>query len=785
MLTDLRHLARSLRRSPASAAAAVITLSLTLGAGASVFALVDAVLLTPPPFADPESLVLLGEVPLAEPPSAPPRTVTYATFEAWRASGSSLAALEAFDGTNVTLTGVGAAERLSATVVTPGLLPLLGVQPARGRPFSAADIAQPVTIVAHDFWQRTLGGDANVIGRSITLGGRPYTIIAVLPERFSFALDRADLWLPLPITPAQAAQSGFRVRVMARLASAGPAALSQALDPVSRANLPSSRVVATPVTMATTRGASGTLRLLLAGAALTVLMAIANLAALLIVRGIDRQRELAVRRALGARVSDIVRELLLESHLLVAAGAAGGIVIAIWMTPLAARLALETFGPIALRDVAISWRVIGALTIVAFICAALCGLAPALSASRTRGVDVLRRGVTSAPRELAMRRLFVTAQIALAFVLLASLTLIGRSLDRVLNVAPGFSPDDVLTMAVSTPPARYPADADVAQFYTRMRAALGERLGKDAVGVIDELPLTQDRGRTQVAAQPGGVTHEAVLRTIDPGYFGVMRIAIVAGRAFDDRDDRSAPPRVVISESLAARLFPSQEVVGRDLWVGVSRTPASIIGIVRDVKFRAFDEGTIPGMYVAAAQAPSRSSRIVVRAPLADSDVLAIVRQEVGRLDPDLPVYGATPMRDIAATSPGVPARRVLAATFTAFAVLAVVLGALGLFGVIAHDVARRRSELGLRFALGAAPLRVFLGTLRQALRLLIAGLAIGVLLSIWTSRALREFLFDVGPYDPITFIGVAVLLVVVGLSAVLPAARRAARVDPMQVLRE
>jgi predicted permease len=437
------------------------------------------------------------------------------------------------------------------------------------------------------------------------------------------------------------------------------------------------------------------------------------------------------------------------------------------------------------RDVGINWRVIGMVTSVAFVCAALCGLAPALAAARARSVDVLRRGVTSAPKELALRRAFVTAQIALAFVLLASLTLIGRSLGGVLNVEPGFDPDGVLTMAVSTPPARYPTDADVAQFYTRVQTVLRERLGAGAVGVVDELPLTQDRGRAQLATQPGGVMHEAVLRTATPGYFDVMRIAIVAGRAFEDRDDRTAPPRVVISESLARRLFPSQEAVGRDLWFGASRTPASIIGVVGDVKFGALDAGTIPGVYVAAVQVPSRSSRIVVRAPVPDSDVLAIARQEVGRLDPDLPVYGPQPMRAIVEVSPGVPARRVLAATFTAFAVLAVVLGALGLFGVIAHDVARRRTELALRFALGAAPRRVLLATLRQAGGLLVAGLAIGVLLSAWTSTALREFLFEVGPYDPLTFAGVALLILIIGLAAVFPAARRAARVDPAQLLRE
>src|SRR5919108_1224202 len=444
MLADLRHLARSLRRAPASAAAAVITLALTLGAGTSIFALVDAVLLTPPPFADPDRLVLVGEVPREEASAAAPRPVTYATFEAWATRGAALGQLEAFDGTNLTLTGVGAAQRLSATVVTPGLLPLLGVHPARGRTFTADDIAQPVAIVSDSFWQTMLGGDLNVVGRSIVLGGRPFTVVGVLPEQFSF-LDQSDVWLPLPITTTQAAQTGFRVLVMARLA-APTVNITQALDAVSRAKQPPSRVVARPVSLAAAGRASATLTLLLAGAALTVVMAIANLAALLIVRGIDRQGELSVRRALGARTSDIVRELLLESHVLVVAGTVGGILVAQSMTPAAARLAADMFGAAVVRDVAVSWRVLGVLTLVALVCAATCGLVPALSAARTRGVEVLRRGTTTAPKELAVRRAFVTAQIAVAFVLIASMTLIGRSLNSVLRVEPGFDANGVFTM---------------------------------------------------------------------------------------------------------------------------------------------------------------------------------------------------------------------------------------------------------------------------------------------------------------------------------------------------
>src|SRR2546427_397502 len=307
MRLDLLHLSRSMRRSPASAAAAVLTLSLTVGAGASIFAVVDAVLLTPPPFTNPEALVTVGETPIDQ-PTAAPRAAGYATFEAWRERAGSLAALEAMDGTNLTLTELGAAERVSASDVTPGFLPLLGVPAVRGRMFDLDDVGQPVVVISYAFWRGKLAADPGVIGRRVVLGGVAHTIVGVLPDRFFFALNRCDIWRPLPVTPAQAARTGYRVGVMARLASnASPSDLAAALDDVSRTSLPPARVVATPVATAIAGDSRRTLGLFAAAAALAALIAFANVAGLLIVRSIDRRRELAVRCALGASRSEIAR----------------------------------------------------------------------------------------------------------------------------------------------------------------------------------------------------------------------------------------------------------------------------------------------------------------------------------------------------------------------------------------------------------------------------------------------------------------------------------------------
>jgi putative ABC transport system permease protein len=787
MLIDLRHLLRTLRRSPASAAAAVLTLSLTLGAGASIFAVVDAVLLTPPPFADPQALVTLGEILPGEPASAP-RSVTFATFEAWRERAGSLAAMEASDGTHLTLTELGAAERVHVTDVTPGFLPLLGVAPARGRMFEANDLSQAVVILTHAFWRAKLAADPAAIGRSIVLGGRAHTIVGVMPEQFVYPLDEVDVWRPLPLPPADpAARAGYRVGVMARLArNVSPRDLTAALDDVSRRSSPPAHVVAMGLDARIARGSTRTLGLLAGAAALAVLIAFANVAGLLLVRSIDRRRELAVRTALGARPFEIARQLVLEAETLVAIGIAGGVLLALWLTPVVGRLALEPFGDLANREVAVSWRVIAVSALIAAACAGLCGLLPAFVASRGNVVDVLSRGVTPAPREIGVRRVFVTAVVALACVLLVSLSLVGRSLRNVLNVSPGFDARGVLTLSLLLPDAKYPSPERVASFQSALHSALEARLGPRTVSVINELPLTHDRGRRVVRVRPTDARREAVLREAGTGYFDVMRIPIVAGRAFDARDNAAAPPRVVVGESLAESLFAREPAIGRQIVLGGGRfaVTAEVIGVVGDVKHRALDEAPWSTVYLSTGQAPSRNVILVARGQRPDADVVAAVREEVARLDRDVPVHGVRSMQDVVAASPGVSARRVLTATFMGFALLAIVLAGIGLFGVVAHDVASRRAELALRIALGANPMRILMRTLGQGAWMVGAGLVVGSVLSIWAARALGSMVFGTGRFDPVNVALAAAVLMVVGAVAVLPAARRAARTDPLSALR-
>jgi len=781
MRLDLLHLLRSVRRSPISAGAAVLTLSLTLGASAAIFAVVDAVLLTPPPFANPESVVLVGETPIAE-PTAAPRAVPYATFIAWRDRAGSMAAVEAFDGTNLTLTGLGAAERLNALDVTPGYLSLLGARPVLGRLFDAADVGRPVVIVSGAFWRNRLAADPAAIGREIVLGAQTHTIVGVLPDRFAFSAPPA-LWRPIPLAPAEAARTGYRVFAIARLATnSTPQNLAAALDDVSRMQVPAARASATRAADVIIGEAARPLTLLAGAAVLALLIAFANLAGLLLVRSIDRRRELAVRSALGAGSSEIARQLMLEALLLVTLGLLGGVALSLWLTPVAGQLTAAQFRAVAIGDVIVSWRVIGVVAIVAYACAVGCVSIPALTATRRTIVDVLRRGTTPSSRDTSMRRVLVAVEVALAFVLLVSMALVGRTLFNVLAVNPGFDPRGVVALSVALPRANYPTDERVAAFYASLQRALTERLGQGRGSVIDEMPLTHDRGRRPVGLRENELGREAVVRAAGPGYFEVMRIPIVSGRSFSDRDDGSAPPRAVISESLSRRLFEGQRPLGRQIRLGAQTI--EVVGVVGDVKHRALDDAPLPTVYVPALQVPSRGSIIVVRSDRAVADVAAVVRTLVGRLDGSLPVYGVTAMHDVVNRSPGVPQRRLLATVFTAFALLAVCLSAIGLFGVAAHDVASRRLELAVRVAFGADRRHLLGATLARGAVMVGSGLAVGGVLSIWAARALGEIITTAGRADVVSVVVAATVLIAAGASAVLPAALRAARTDPLLAIR-
>jgi predicted permease len=424
------------------------------------------------------------------------------------------------------------------------------------------------------------------------------------------------------------------------------------------------------------------------------------------------------------------------------------------------------------------------MALAAALCACIGALLPAVAAGRGNVSDVLRRTSTPLPRERLLRRLFVAGEVTLAFVLLVSVVLFGQSLAQMLRANPGFDARGMLTMQVSLPLAVYSTPERVGAFYSSLQRGLEDRFGERMVSIVDELPLTGDRGRRLVRASATDPGREAVLRTASPGYFDVMRIPLVRGRTFDDGDTRLALPRVVISASLAEQLFSFADPIGQRVHLAGAPQPAEIIGVVGDVRHRAVDEPTLPTLYVSALQEPSNSSIVVVRSNGPDADVAAAVRQAVAQLDSNVPVYGIRPMSEVVSGSPGLPARRVLTATFTGFAILAVVLAAIGLFGVVAHDVASRKVELALRVALGADRMRIMRATFGQGATIVVPALALGGLLSVWAARMLMGVGFAVNRLDALSIAAPAALLIVTALTAMFPAARRAARTDPLLALR-
>jgi putative ABC transport system permease protein len=780
MLSDLRSTWRALQRAPLSAVAAIGTLALALGVGTTLFALFDRAVLSPALFDDIDKLALIGEVPAAA-PSAAPRPLSADTFRAWRTTASHLARFEGYDPTNRTMTGAGHPARVSVTAATPGFLPMLGITPQIGRSFNEQDAT--TAIVSHAYWRTTLAGDPEVLGTTLTLNGVPFTIIGVLPESFTFALNHSELWIPLAMDAADATP----IRVIARLATGtSGAALTTGLEQAADARARGFVIAAVPLRTALHTSAHTALPLLLAAALLCVLLTTINVANLLLLRGMDRAQEYAVRTALGASRLALARHAWIEAALVVSTGALGGALLAIWLTPVASYLAESQLGA-ATPVATIGWRALGALAGMTFVCVAAAALAPTAAALRWRQSQTITRdSISASSSEVRVRRGFIAVEVTLAFVLLTGLALVGGSLQRLTAVDPGFARNSRMTAQLSLPAVAYPDARSVREFYDTLHHELTTRLGENQVALVDELPLTGDRGRSQFTANVNTATVDAVTRAVGPNYFEVIGIALSRGRGFTPLDTHNAPPRIVVSRSFALNMFGDDDVVGRR--VGRDGTPASleIIGVVSDVKHRSLDERDIPTVYFSASQQPSRSMHLVVRdgRSLRALEAIDIIRAEVARRDAALPLYAVRSLEEVVTASPGVPLRRIVSASFSAFAVLSLTIATVGVFAAIGHDVRRRRREIALRFALGAHPARMRRDVIAAALALLTPGLVLGVLMSIALARSLQPILFGVTPVDVASLLFVGIVLTASTLLASAVPARQAGQSDPAQLLR-
>ena len=815
---DVRYAARGLRRAPIFAFAVIATLALTIGATTAVFTVVNAVLLRALPYRDPGRLLLLQEgFPQMMFGFSPP---DYVAFEA---RAGFLESIAAYRNREYELSGVEPPERVTVTRASATLFDTLGVRPAVGRPFTREDdeAGRLVAVLSDALWARTFGRDPAAIGRSVLLDRQPYTIVGIMPRGFTFpqrgpTLNNvpADVYVPIAFTAAERVGFGsmYNNSVIARLkpgvtpaqADADTRALvrsnARELYPADLKGLAEAiGASARPLTDEVTGRSRTLLWVALAAVGFVLLIACADIASLMLARAMGREREIAVRSALGAGRGRLIRQLLAESAVLAVAGSILGLVLAVWLSRALVALAPPTLP--RLDEIGLDGRILLFTAALTVVTALLCGILPALELSRPRG-EALKEGARVSAGQ-SERRIFgalVAAQLAIAVVLLVGGGLLLRSFSRLMAVDPGFRAERVLTLATSLPAQAYRDAASVRGFYTRLVDDVSQVPGVNAVGASTELPLSvsERRGFTLERESPATreLSHAVAHECVTGRYFEAVGIPLKRGRYFTAWDAQQSEPVAIINETFARRFWGTADPVGQRMaWGG----PAShgpwmrIVGVVGDVKQGALNTETVPHTYTPWLQvsdammadnivAMMRSLRIAVRGEMGPAALAGTVRARIRAIDPALPVASVQTMNEIVSRSAAVP--RFNALLVSLFAALALLLAAIGVGGMLATSISRRLPELGVRMALGAQRRTLAAMVIRHGMLLAAVGLAVGLPSAWLLSRVLASLLFEISPRDPITFATVAAVLSVVALVACAIPAWRVTRVDPITVLR-
>jgi len=792
LLSDVRYVTRTTARQPLFSALVVVTLACGIGATTAVYTLVDAVLLRPLPFADADRLVVgYGSFPLNDSSSvSPPDYLDYRdrvdAFEALAAIGSGVG--------EASVGGEGSPEVVPARTASHQIFDVLGVTPARGRAFTAEEavVGGPhVVVISDGLWKRRFGGAPDVIGRELLIDEEPATVIGVLPEGFEL-LAPVDIWAPLPFGGEDMSVRRFHfLRVIGKLrAGVDGSAAQAAVDAVAgdlEAAYPDSNTDWTmrlvPLRQVVVGDVQQPLLLLLAAVGAVLLIACCNVAILLLARAARRAPEISMRHALGASDGRIVRLLLTESLLLALAGGALGVLLAYRGVDLL--VALSATALPRLKDVSVDGSVLLFCLAVTVGTGLLFGLAPALRAARGDADGALRagRGCIS-PGGRRLRGALVSGQVALSFALLVGAGLLVRSFDAMTQVEPGYTVDGIATASIDLPTARYDTPERRRAFFDDLFARLTAMPAIDAVGGVNVVPQTGG-GDTFAypegsPPEPGSQGFNAQVRTVTPGYFSAIGIPLLHGRAFtaSDAGERQV---VILDEPFASTIFPDGDAVGRTIVVDFGEpTPVEVVGVVGGVLHWDPTLGRYGTMYFPFRRGSSLA--VVLRAAGDPTPAIAGLRTALAELDPMLPLANVTTMADLVAGSVAAP--RFRARLMGAFAVAALVLAVAGLYGVLAFFVAERRRDIGVRLALGAGAGEVVRLVVGQGLRLVAFGLAVGVPAAAGVSWMVRGMLFGVAPADPLSFLGVAGVLVLVALLACLWPARRATRVDPLEVMR-
>ncbi|HKG91684.1 MAG TPA: ABC transporter permease [Gemmatimonadaceae bacterium] len=796
----MRYALRSLLKAPAFTAVAVATLALGIGATSTVFSVVNGVLLKPLPYPESERLVLLLENNQKKGwdqfALSPPNFVDF------RAQNRSFEGLSAWSTTSYNLTGTGEPERLPGAQVSEGFFDVLKLTPALGRSFAPNEFSpgnHRVAVLGYGLWQRRFAGARDVLGKPITLNGESYTVVGVMPQGIAFPDRETTLWTPLVLDAQAMSSRGAHWLVgVARLkpdvtldrASAEMKEIAARLEkqyPGSNTGWGAAAWSLLELSVGDVRPA---LVVLFGVVGLVLLIACANVASLMLARGAARRREVAIRSAIGASASQIVWQLLAESLMLGLMGGALGLVIAVWGVDL-----LHTVRPDGLPrvdSIEIDGRVMAFTMLVSVVTGLAFGLLPALQLARPNLTGTLReeggRGATLGRAGQRVRGALVVGEVALSLVLLVGAGLMAKSFLRLRDVSPGFAPDRLLTAAIELPDAKYDSGYKRTDFARQAMERIGGLAGVRATAVVSPLPMGGDdrilafviEGRPPLAA---GETPSAMHAYVSASYFGAMRIPLVKGREFNDQDRRGAPRVVLVSETFAKKFFPGADPIGQQLRIGNTEgVPRAIVGVVGDVKHYSLRDESQAAMYEPYAQASPSNFTLVVRASGRPEELTAAVRREVRAIDADLPLTKMRTMDQVLAGS--VAAQRFNAALLAGFAGLALLLAAIGLYGVVSYTVAQQTHEFGIRMALGAERRHVMRQVMGRAMQLAGAGVAAGLVGALLLTRLLTKMLYGVSATDPTTFVGLALVLTSIALLASWMPARRATRVDPVVALR-
>ena len=811
MFKELRYAARALLKRPGFSLVAVLTLALGIGANTAIFSVVNATLLRPLPFKDPERVVMIwGFLPkLAKTADTLPNSS--GNFLKLKAAAQSFENLAAFRSWSWQLTGAGEPELLRGARVSAGFFEAVGAGPILGRTFTPEeDVANhaPVAIISHGVWQRHFAGDQNVVGKTITLTGQNAMVIGVMPEGFhfpgganmipglQFALQN-DVWMPIAFTEEEQDRHGnLNLAVIGRLKPGVPPAQGEVELNGIQKELPLGTIGFTLNAVPLHQQMVGAIRkplfVLLATVALVLLIACANIANLLLARATARQKEIAIRAALGAGRRRIIGQLLTESLVLSLTGGAIGLLLAIWGNSLLVSLIPREVPRV--NDVNVDARILLFTLAISIGTGLIFGLVPALQASRFDLNQSLKeglRGITSGVGHNRLRSLLVVSEVAMALVLLIGAALLMKSFMRLLDVKPGFNPEHVLTLDVQLPdvaPSRYERRDEQSAFFQQLMTRLQALPGVESAGAVLSLPLSGAYEGTDVILEGeeseafDGQRPNADYTIVTPEYFSTLRIPLLQGRYFTAQDKQDAPLVIIVNDTFAARIWPGENPIGKRFRPGLEEKPREVVGVVGTIKQLTLDSDARSAMYMPHLQAPTAGLTVLVRTRGEPLSMAAAVRQEIRALDKDVPVAQVQTMEKVLGASVAQPRFSMLVVGL--FAALALVLSAVGIYGVMAYAVSRRAHEIGVRMALGAGANQVLKLVLKDGMTLAFAGIAVGLLGAFALTRLMASLLFGIGAKDPVTFISVAAFLAFVAFIACYIPARRATKVDPLVALR-